>query len=61
MARVRDALAVTKEAKCKAKAKTTRLAVERTSFLLKLGTEKDKVSSLQSQAGKDKEAMEEDY
>ena len=61
MARVRDALTVTEEAKCKAEAKTTRLAVERTSFLLELGVERDEVSSLQSQAGKDKEAMEEDY
>ena len=31
------------------------------SLLLEIGAEKDEVCSLQSQAGKDKEAMEEDY
>ena len=31
------------------------------SLLLELGMVKDEVSSLQSQAGKDKEAMEEEY
>ena len=61
LARVRDALAVEEEAKHKAEAETTRLEVERTSLLLELGAAKDEVSSLQSQAGKDKEAMEEDY
>ena len=61
MARVRDALAVVKEAKRKAEAETACLVVERTSLLLELGVAKDEVSSLQSQASKDKEAMEEDY
>ena len=42
-------------------AEVARLAVERTSLLLELGASKDEVSSLHSQAGKDKEAMEEDY
>ena len=50
---------VAKEAKCKAEA--AHLEVERTSLMLEIGTTKDEVSSLHSQAGKDKEAMEEDY
>ena len=54
-------MAVVEEAKRKAEAKTAHLEVEWTSLLLKLGAAKDEVSSLQSQAGKDKEAMEEDY
>ena len=60
---VRDALAVTEEAKRKAEAEaeTTFLEVERTSLLKKFGAEKDEMSSLQSQASKDKEAMEKDY
>ena len=49
------------ETKCKAEAETAHLEVEQTSLLLELGVEKDEVSSLQSQAGKDKETMEEDY
>ena len=61
LARVRDALAVVEGAKRKAEAETARLEVEWTSLLLELGVAKDEVSSLQSQAGKDKEAMEEDY
>ena len=60
-ARVRDALAVAEESKHKAKAETVCLEVERTSLLLELRAVKDEVSFLQSQAGKDKEAMEEDY
>ena len=52
---------VEKEARCKVESKATRLEVNRTSFLLDLGTVKDEVSSLQSQVGKDKEAMEEEY
>ena len=49
------------EARRKAKAKAARLEVERTSLLLEIGAAKDEVSSLHSQAGKDKEAMKEDY
>ena len=45
----------------KVKIETSRLEVERTSLLLELGAAKDEVSSLHSQAGKDKEVMEEDY
>ena len=49
------------EARCKAEAETSRLEIERTSLLLELRATKDKVSSLHSRAGKDKEAMEDDY
>ena len=38
-----------------------RLEVERTFLLLEIGAAKDEAYSLQSQAAKDKEAMEEDY
>ena len=61
MARVRDALAVAKEAKRKVEAEIAHLEVKRTSLLLELKVAKDKVSSLKSQAGKDKEAIKEDY
>ena len=51
------------EAKHKAKneTETARLEVEWTSLLLDLGVAKIEVSSIQLQASKDKEAMEEDY
>ena len=49
------------EARHKAEAETPRLEVEQMSHLLELMVDKDKVSSLHSQASKDKEAMEEDY
>ena len=49
------------EGRCKAEAETVLLEVERTSLLLELRTTKDEVSSLHSQAGRDKEAMEEEY
>ena len=52
---------VAEEARRKAKDETSGLEVERMSLLLELGVAKDEVSFLQSQAGKDKEAMEEDY
>ena len=42
-------------------AEITHLTVERTSLLLELEASKDEVSSLHSQAGKDKGSMEEDY
>ena len=61
LARVQDALVVAEEARHKAEAKVARLEVERTSLVLEIGATKDEVSSLQSQADKDKEAMEEDY
>ena len=52
---------VVEEARRKAKAEVARLEVERPSLLLEIGTAKDLVSSLNSYAAKDKEAMEEDY
>ena len=52
---------VAKEARHKVEVETSRLEVEWTSLLLELRAAKDEVSSIQSQAGKDKEAMEEDY
>ena len=61
LARVQDALAVVKEARRKVKVEAARLEVERTSLLVEIKATKDEVSSLHSQAGKDKEAMEEDY
>ena len=56
-----DAKTWMEEARRKAKAETTRLEVKQTSLLLDIGAAKDEVCSLQSQAGKDKKAMEEDY
>ena len=68
LARVKDALAATEEARAvaeearfKAESETARLEVDRTSLLLVFETVKDEVSSLQSQVGKDKMAMEEEY
>ena len=68
LARVKDALAVVeevkvvaKEARRKVKFEAARLEVDRMSLLLELRTVKDEVSSLQSQAYKDKEGMKEEY
>ena len=61
LARVQDAMAVAKEARWMAEAEVARLEVERTSLMLEIGAAKDEVSSLHSQAGKDKEVIEEDY
>ena len=61
LATVLDALAAVEEDGLKLEAEIAHLAVERTTLLLELEASKDKVSSLNSQAGKDKEAMEEDY
>ena len=47
--------------KSKAEVETSCLEVERTSLLLELKVAKDEVSSFHSYAGKDKEAMEDDY
>ena len=57
--RVQEALADAKEGRHKAKAEAARLEVKWTSLLLELT--KDEVSSLHSQAGGDKEAMDEEY
>ena len=61
LARVQDALVVAEEARRKTEAEVAYLKVERTLLMLEIGATKDEVSSLQSQAYKDKEAMEEDY
>ena len=61
LARVQDSLAILEEARRKAEVEDAHLKVELTSLLLKVRTAKDEVSSLYSQAGKDKEVMEEDY
>ena len=61
LARVRDALAAAEEVRSMAEVEAASLEVERTSLMLDIGAVKDKVSSFQSQAGKDKEAIEEDY
>ena len=61
LAQTQGALAAVEEAKRKDEAESSLLEVERTSLLLEIGATKDEVCSLQSQAGKDKEVMEEDY
>ena len=61
LARVQDALVIAEEARRKVEAKVASLEVEQTSLLLEVGATKDEVSTLQSQAGKEKGAMEEDY
>ena len=61
LTRVQEALAAAEESRCKTEADTARLKVERTSLLLELRATKDEVSSLYSQASRDKEAMEEEY
>ena len=61
LTRALDALAVTEEDGRRLEAGVAHLAIERTSLLLKLETSKYEVSSLHSQASKDKEAMKEDY
>ena len=63
LARAQDALVVAEEGrhKAEAEAEATHLEVERTSLLLEIEAAKDELSSLHSQAGKDKEAIEEEY
>ena len=61
LVRVQGALAVAEEARRKTEAEVASLEVERTSLPLEVGVTKDEVSSLQSQASKDKVAREEDY
>ena len=45
---MKEARAVAEEAKCKAEVEASRLEVERTSLILKIGRAKDEVSSLHS-------------
>ena len=52
---------VAKEVRRKAEVEVARLEVERTSILLEIRAAKDEISSLHSQARKDKEAMEKDF
>ena len=61
MARVQEALAAAEEGRRKEEAETARLEVKRTSLLLELGATKYEVTSLHSQTGRDKEAIEEEY
>ena len=61
LTRARDALAVVEEDGRGLEAEVARLEVERTSLLLELEASKDEVSSLHFEAGKDKEAVQEDY
>ena len=61
LARMRDALVDAEEDMRGLEAEVTRLTIERTSLLLELETSRDEVSTLHSQAGKDKEVMVEDY
>ena len=60
LTQARDALAIVEEDGRRLEAEVARLVVNRTSLLLELEASKDEVSSLHSQVGKDKEAMEED-
>ena len=61
LARVQKALAAVEEGRHKVEAVTACLEVEVTSLLLELEATKDEVSSLYSQGGRNKEAMEEEY
>ena len=61
LARMRDALAATKEDERGLEVEVAYLTIEWTSLLLELQTSRDEVSSPHSQAGMDKEAMVEDY
>ena len=54
-------MAATEEDEHKLEAKVARLMVEEMSLLLELEASKDEVSSIHSPAGKDKEALEENF
>ena len=58
---VEEPRAVVEEARRKAEAEVARLEVERMSLLLQIMVAKGEISFLNSQAVKDKEAMEKDY
>ena len=60
-ARAEEDLEAAEEGRHKAEAETTHLEVEQTSLLLELKDTKDELTFLNSQAGRDKEAMEEEY
>ena len=59
--RVQDALADAEEANRKLEVEIGCLEVERTSLLLEIRATRDEMPYLHSQAGRDKEAIEEDY
>ena len=61
LAQVQNALAVVEEARRKAEDEVSRLADERVSLLLELGTCKDEVSAIQAEALKEKKALDEAY
>ena len=61
LARVQNALVVAEEARRKAKDEASRLANERVSLLLELGTYKDEVSVIWAEALEEKEALREAY
>ena len=61
LAGTQEALAAAEDDRRKEEAGTARLEVELTSLHLELKATKDEVSSLHSQDGREKEAMEEDY
>ena len=68
LARAKDALGATEEARVvakefrsKAESEVARLEVDLASLLIDLGMAKDEVYSLQPQSDKDKEAMKEEY
>ena len=61
LARVQNALAVAEKARRKAEDEANRLADERVSLLLKLGTCKDEPSAIREKALKEKKALEEAY
>ena len=61
LARVQNALAFFEEARRKAEDEASRLAAERVSLLLELGTCKDEVAAIWAEALKEKKALEEGY
>ena len=61
LAQVQNTLAVAEEARQKTEDEASRLADERVSLLLELGTCKDEVSTIRAEALKEKRALEEAY
>ena len=61
LARVQNALGIVEEARWKAEDEASRLADERVSLLLELGSCKDEVFAIRAEALKEKKALEEAY
>ena len=59
LARVQNALVIVEEARWKAEDEASRLANERVSLLLELGSCKDEVSAIRAEVLKEKKALEE--